>query len=231
MRRFLFSGLLLTLLSASAPGKALADTNVPLDSAEWQILKYSDIPANEIRFLEDSIQISVRQSAGALVIPVSPSGSIRSLRVVADISGELSLAGRRQGTDGADDFLLRIGLILSGDKTMNPVQKWLAPEWVLKIRQSFPPETGLDKIVCHNIVSDPSVRGRTRRHPASSLFLEYFDLPPPENGHFEATIPVPADADIAGLWISTDGDDTGSFFKVTIKQIQFIEGSRREPTE
>ncbi len=219
--------LLTLLLSYCLLGTCHASTTVPipLDRADgWQVLEYSGIPSHEIDFTPDGMTIAVRQSASPVIFPIKPQ-IITTLKVSAEISGELQLKPFRQGDKGNDDFLFRVGLVYEGEHTLNFIQRSFAANWIRVLFDLAPKGTGVERIQFYNAYSDPLLTDTVRVHPLSKLMSEHFITYVPEAiGNEFRTIQFEVqpetDRRVLALWISSDGDDTKSSFRVKIREIK-----------
>lgn len=195
----------------------LAALIVPLDQASWTLLSYKNLPSHQISYTS-GMKISVESSAGPLVHKFTTPRSIKSLSVSALLSKNIQTTSKL-GSSGADDFPLRIGLIVAGKKRLNFMQRMAAPEWVKKLYAVAPEGAGIEKILFLNFTAHGQEASFTKRtHPKSELMEERVvgDF---KEGRLEQKIEVDLKSDILGLWISIDGDDTKSKFETTLQRI------------
>lgn len=197
-----------------------AGIDIPLKSSRnWQALEYGKIPANKVKFDNKGLSIDVENSASPLTYRLEDKVTVKRVVVECDIQGSLSLTGK-QGEDDQDDFLLKVGLVIEGDKHLNVFQRVTAPKWIKKLHDLAPKGLGIDRIVFFNVVSDQSILGESRRHPLSDLLEEQFVWAKKEEGKFSFTHELQDPLNALALWISSDGDDTGSTFSVRISSIR-----------
>jgi hypothetical protein len=118
-----------------------------------------------------------------------------------------------------EDSLFRMGLVAKGDKRLGWLQKKIAADWVLKLFDLASKDEGLDKIYFFNLDSSVANVGKKRIHPSSDLIheeiVQSFDGKTPHISFQASFEPITTLA----LWLSTDGDQTGSKFEVKIKKI------------
>ncbi len=197
----------------------------PLTMADhWQLLSYSSIPANTVSFGDNTMTLAVNQSASPVIFPLSRPVTLQDIRLQFSVDGQLNLADKKQGAKGADDFLFRLGVVYEGERTMNAFQRAFAPEWVTTLFDLAPEDMGVDSITFYNVYSDDRLTGKERQHPASDLLNEIFFQERPENHQtVDMTFSPDTDKKILALWISSDGDDTGSSYSVTLKNLELIE--------
>jgi hypothetical protein len=209
---------ILITLSACALQTAVA-LEIPLEEDRWQVLEFRQIPAHGIAFDQGVMQIQVSGSAGVIMLPLERPGRFSRLHVKARIDGRVDLDGVPQGAEGGDDFRLRVGLVYAGEKTLNFIQRSIAPEWIRRLYALAPEGSGISRVEFFNTWQDPVLEGERREHPTSESWREHFVLPTSETGGIATGVEIPTDADIVAVWISTDGDDTGSSFRVSIERL------------
>lgn len=195
---------------------------IPLQSADkWQIDKYSRIAANEVKFSPAGLEVKVKESANPMMYPLPSQSKVSGFRIKGEFRGlpKFSDPGR-QGEKGFDDFPLRIGLILPGEKTLGGIKKMFAPEWVKNLYSKIPEGLGLDHVHFYNITQNSSQVGKARVHPASDLIQEDFIDKVAAPGPFQFEYKLPKATEALALWLSIDGDDTRSEYSVLISQFE-----------
>ncbi len=193
---------------------------IPLQkNSGWEILQYSKIKPNKIEFTEEGIVIQVNGSASPLIFPLKEPLNIEEISFSLKIDGDIKLVGKTQGEKVTDDFVFRLGLVYEGDKTLNFLQRKLAANWIQRLFNLAPKGTGVQNIQFYNVYSDDRLKGKKRQHPLSELIEENFVFKKPENGELSASFKPNQQAKVLALWISSDGDDSGSQFQVSIKEI------------
>lgn len=195
---------------------------------QWQVLSYRKIPSHQIQFSSSGMEIKVNKSASPVIYPVSPVRIIKGVQVTGQIEGGLNIPqGKTQGTQGADDFVFRLGLVVKGNKKLSWIQRQVAADWVKQLFKLAPPDRGIEKIYFLNVVQQSSEKGKERIHPLSSLIEEknVWELAfnkeiKKQSFSWEYLLSQPLE--IVALWISSDGDDTQSQFTLWIKNLQLI---------
>ncbi|MGB0452258.1 MAG: hypothetical protein ACPGJV_00985 [Bacteriovoracaceae bacterium] len=195
---------------------------VPLVENKWQILKYSKLPPNEIQFNNNQMHIGVDKSASPVIFPLDSKGQFKELQVEGKVQGKLNIKKTPQGSKGNDDFLFRIGLVYEGDQTLNFFQRIAAPSWVKTLFDLNKDGTGIDRIVFYNTYTDQSLKDKNREHPASDLIKENFKIALKEDGTFQFQTKIDSSKNVLAIWISSDGDDTDSKFKVSLEKINLV---------
>ena len=193
---------------------------LPLQQQDrWQLLEYSSLPANRVEFGARGMSISVNRSASPIIYPLPGPRPVRAVEVRGELSELLDLEGKTQGQTGADDFCLKIGLVLAGDKTLNIFQRMASPGWVRTLYALAPKGSGIDHILFLNAVQDGQWLGQRREHPLSPLIRERNVWLVDRSGPFELSYELEAVREVVAVWISIDGDDSGSEFSVLLRDL------------
>ncbi|MCB1844837.1 MAG: hypothetical protein KDI09_17875, partial [Halioglobus sp.] len=214
MRKLLTLGLFFLSLPAVA-------MELPVDDlAKWTTLSFNGIRPNEVGISDRALHIQVRGSASPLIFRLDKATHITGITVVASWVGELRIPeGATQGGENADDFVLKFGIVESGDQTLNWIRRRIAADWIRQLFSLAPRGSGVSRINFLSTTRQPELLGSSRTHPLSELLHEtrivYLDGP----GDFEMSYRFPAPVEALGLWISADGDDTGSTFDLSINRI------------
>jgi len=195
---------------------------IPLgQQGDWQVLKYRSIQPNRIEFTESGMKIEVQHSASPLIYPLKTPLMVSKLLVAGKIEGALQIPSKRkQGEKHADDFTVRVGLVLAGDKKLSKWQAMVAPDWIKRLHSLAPKDGGVDHIEFFNVVQDRSLIGNSRRHPKSELLVENFVIQPEADGTFKMETEIRLKQRVVALWLSSDGDDTASKYSVTINSLR-----------
>ena len=212
----------LALISLSQVGYTQTTSlNIPVKANNgWLELKYSSIPANAVSFASNGLSIDIDGSASPLIYPLSKELKVHRVQVHARIEGQITgLKGKKQGQKGADDFTLRLGLVESGSKTLSVWQKSFAASWIKKLFSLAPKGSGIEKILFLNVPEDPNLRGSSRVHPLSNLIEERF-LAPANKGSIRIDYKFKTPLKTVALWLSSDGDDTKSKYRIVISKIK-----------
>lgn len=199
----------------------LSSLSIPLsDDSVWQQLDYSRIPSNEVVFKDQSLKINVSDSASPLVFPFGEPRNVQAVKVEGQLSNLITLpAGVTQGTAQADDFTLRIGLVVKGENRLTWLQRELAPEWIKTLYSLAPVDAGIDSILFLVATQDSELLNTQRVHPLSELINEHFVWHLDKAGAFSLSVELPERKEIIALWLSSDGDQTASEYAVTLNQL------------
>lgn len=148
--------------------------------------------------------------------------AVSGIRLSARLEKPLDYGGKPAGASGADDFPLRIGLVIAGPHRLRPWNRWLAPSWLKKLHRIAPPDSGIESIQFLNFGDGqtPPVF-KSRQHPSSRFFQEKI-VGAFQDGDLDRTINLEQSYDVIGLWISCDGDDTNSTYTVRIRNLELL---------
>ena len=210
--------LLIALTLITAPALAL---DVPVADLEaWKVLSFRNIAANTVTVNDGVMNIAVDKSASPLVYKLTAPLTVTAVTVDASWSGALRIPENTvQGEDGADDFILKLGIVEAGDRKLNWLQRRIAADWLQQLFKLAPPGTGVRRINFLSTTQQQALVGSTRVHPLNDLLYETRVTYLPSPGEFTMTYRLPEPVDVLGLWISADGDDTASSFDLQIRQI------------
>ncbi len=194
---------------------------VPFQSDQWHSLEYSSIPSHEVTFASDHIQIKVRSSASPLIYPMKDNPLlVKQVSIKGVVSQLLNISpAEKQGEKGLDDFNLRVGLVLLGAKRLEWYQKLTAADWIKQMFALAPKDQGIDHVYFLNGVLSPSLVNKKRTHPLSKYIKEHYVWLMNQSGVFDYTYTLEQPRKTVALWISVDGDDTGSNFDLKINNI------------
>ena len=194
-----------------------AEESLPLNlSSGWKALDFSKGNTNRVEELDGSLKVIVDQSAGPLIYQFSKARNISNISFKGRTDGLVQLAGKPQGLDDTDDFVLRVGLIYAGTEKLNRLQLALAPGWIKELVHSSPNQTMISKLVLYN-VANGKTEWTKRNHPQSKgLIEEHIVQNLSQPGQIELNIETQSANPVIGIWLSCDGDETQSKFNVWI---------------
>jgi hypothetical protein len=218
--QFIAVAVLLVSIAAATPVQA-EPLSVPLnDAPRWEALAFRKIPANEVTFDAKGMTLEINGSASPLVHALAAPTTVSRVRVRGSWNGALALPEDAvQGDKGFDDFVLKLGLVESGDQTLNWFQRKVAAPWIRSLFELAPKGSGVRRIHFLSTTMQDAQRGQSRVHPLSDLLYEtrvtLLDAP----GAFEMDVTLPEPVEVLALWISSDGDDTDSTFTLHLDEI------------
>lgn len=213
-RKFVFT----VFLALAANAAAL---EVPVGNLDgWTSLTFNKIPANEVGVDAGHLSISVRRSASPLVFKLQKPTAVSRVTVRARWTGALNLpAGAVQGDKGVDDFVLKLGVVEAGERTLSWLQRKVAADWIKQLFRLAPKGSGVERINFLSTTQQAELVGSEREHPLSDLLYETRLTKLDGPGEFTLDHEFAEPVTVLGLWISSDGDDTGSSFDVEIESI------------
>jgi hypothetical protein len=197
---------------------------IPTQTKEnWQIDQFARIPANRVSFTEQGMVIDVQKSANPLFYSLPSPTVIKGFSIQGEFKGLPRFKdGQQQGSKGADDYPLRLGLVIPGDKKLSGFKKIFAPEWVKNLYKRVPQEIGLDHVHFFNVTQSAQQKGTKRVHPSSDLIQEEFFAAVSQPGPFSYEFNLAQPMTALALWLSIDGDDTQSEYAVKIESLKLL---------
>ena len=211
----------LIVLSLSLLSLQAVALDVPVDDlGPWTVLSFNNIRPNEVSVADGALHIKVRGSASPLIYKFDEPTRITGVTVIASWNGELRIpAGATEGDENADDFVLKFGIVEAGDRRLNWFQRRIAADWIKQLFKLAPKDSGVNRINFLSTTQQQERLGASRMHPLSDLLYEtpvlYLDTP----GPFVMTHEFPEPVESLGLWVSVDGDNTGSNFDLRLERI------------
>ena len=222
LRAGAFFGLAMPFTAFAAEGVSQTSTTLSVsvhDSAGWENLHYRRLAPNQVSFTPAGVRIKVRSSASPLIYPLAAPRRVSKVRVRLQMSG--SLVTPPYGEKWDEDSRFRLGLVVSGEKRLSVWAKAAAPAWVKRLFSLAPPGGGIDRIVFLMMGRSPAKVGATRRHPSSELIEERLAWTVDKaDGDLKLEAVVDPPLAVSALWISADGDDTGSAYELLVESIE-----------
>lgn len=185
----------------------------------WQLLEYNRLEANQVVFTREGMKVTVDQSASPIIYPLDNPKTVTRVSVTGNLSNLLDVPPNTQGQKGNDDFSLKIGLVVAGEKTLSPVQKLFSAKWIKKLFDLAPEGTGVDRIYFLNAVQHENLLGQQRQHPLSELIYENNVWLLDRSGDFSLDYRLESPQNVIAIWLSIDGDDTQSRYTTTINSL------------
>jgi hypothetical protein len=192
---------------------------IPLQPADWKILEYRNIKPNKVTFSEGQMNVKVESSNNPIVHAFDRPKKINGFEVEAEVLGE-PLPVIKKG-DWDDDALLRVGFVAQGDRKMNKALLFISPRWVKELFKLAPQGHGIDKIYFYLLGREPQSIGQQRIFPGSKDLIseEVIALAKSGTSQYNLTHKFKKPMDVAGIWLSMDGDFTRTQFMVKLKKI------------
>lgn len=220
--------LLLGALAGASDARPEAVVVPVHEAAAWQVLEFRRIVPNAVRFSTAGTHIAVASSASPLIFPLPKPTEVSRVRARVRVSGSLRGAPALAGWD--EDSQFRLGLVVSGEKRLEGFSKALAPAWVKKLFSLAPEGGGVSRIVFLMLGRPPAKVGERRIHPSSELLEEriaWLADGKPETRVLEAALEPPGE--VVAVWLSVDGDATGSAYEVLVESIELFNRKETPP--
>jgi hypothetical protein len=155
-----------------------------------------------------------------VIYPLPKAMQVREVRVKGRVQGVLRVPPGRQGEEGFDDYVFRIGLVESGSRRLNALQRAFAADWIRKLHELAPKGGGISRIHFFNVGAEQAHVGKRRQHPLSELIAEEVVAAQRPDGRFDFVHPLERPLETLAVWLSSDGDDTRSRFTVLVESIE-----------
>jgi len=199
-----------------ALSRDLAIIPAPNLEAQWLRLRYSRIRPTEYKFSNGKLSIQVDKSASPFLYPFEKPAKLKSLRVKGVLLEVPNLK------PGKDDFMLRVGPAVEGQKQLNALQRIFAPKWIAELdnlARAQGRKLGHLELSVVGLKSVPST-WKQRLHPDTDLIKEEVALEIDRIGPFELQRSYSESLPPSlGLWIGSDGDNSGAQFSLRIDEL------------
>lgn len=195
---------------------------IPTNSlTDWNTEKFSGVPKNETTVSSNGLLIQVKSSAGPVIFPLKSKIKILGFKISGEFQDLPKISNPSlQGEKGFDDYPLRLGFVVPGERKLSGFKKMMAAQWVKNLYEQVKDEGGIDSVRFFNVTQNPQQVGKTRTHPASELFQEEFFAEAKHSGSFTYDYQFEKPLEAIAIWLSIDGDDTKSTFNVLISSLE-----------
>lgn len=192
---------------------------IPLDLNYWKEIKFDNIQKNKVQNIKSSLSIEVNNSSSILIYNFKTPKKFKKILLEGNLVGNLNFKNN-QGKDSFDDFTLKIGFIVLGNKKLTGLKKLFAPDWIINLHKIFPKTFGLSHLELFVGVIDLHLLKTSRLHPLSNFFHENFVFDLSKEGRFKLESSVNKEFESIGLWLSADGDNSKSKFNIKIHSLE-----------
>lgn len=189
---------------------------------DWKSEQFTRAEKNQVTVSAQGLKIQVNKSASPLIYSLGKKTKLTGFKIRGEFLGLPKFDDvLKQGQKGFDDYPLRVGFIVAGDKKLSGIKKMFAAKWVTRLYEQVPEGMGLDSVHFYNVTQNVKQVGTSRFHPASNLLKENFFASVTTSGPFnyDYQFEKPMD-DVVALWMSIDGDDTKSEFAVIVSALE-----------
>lgn len=206
----------------SLPSFLFAAIVIPTNNlTDWKTEKFSNVTKNETTVSRNGILIRVNSSAGPMIFPLKSKIKIVGFKIRGEFQGLPKISNSSlQGEKGFDDYPLRLGFVIPGERKLSGFKKMISAQWVKNLYEQVKDGTGIDSVHFFNVTQNSQQVGKTRSHPASDLFKEEFFAEAKHSGPFAYDFQFEKPIEAIAVWISIDGDDTNSAFDVLISSLE-----------
>lgn len=206
----------------------LADESSSPDRC-WKIVRFQNVPPNEVRADKDGLHIRVQSSADLLAYCFDKQMQVRSVLVCGSVAGlPVIPKGQVQGDDKADDFAIRFGLVVAGKRKLNRRERFFASELVKRLSELVPKSQGIDHALFLNLANDPGPKWRKRTHSLGrGMIQEQIACVSSGPGQFTIDVQLDKPLNVLALCIVSDGDHTESSFQLTVNDILLNSESKK----
>lgn len=192
---------------------------VPLaPGPNWVELKFRKIPPNRVEYVDNTVRIHVNKTSSPLLY------DLRGLKTVSEFELEVEVHGESVKTTAATQFendsFLRFGLIAEGKNRLRGLSRTFAADWIKKMFALAPPGKGIDKVYFFNLTTSQALVGKKRIHPLSEYLAEENIVWIEKPGRIKIKKKLDKPMSVAGLWLSSSGDNFGWKFDVTVHSIE-----------
>lgn len=198
---------------------------IPLSTpSEWQELTFKKIPANKVAYSEKGLFIQVQKSSSPLIHKLSEPLRVQAFKAKIKISGDLKTNVKKF----PEDAYLRLGLVAPGERKMSMMERMIAPDWMKRLFRLAPSGQGVDKIYFFDLVDHGAPAFREFPGSKGLMFETLLQTRTPEQNEIEFQHELKTPIETVALWLSVDGDDSGSTYDLTIERLT-LEGDAIKP--
>jgi hypothetical protein len=203
------------------------------DRQGWRVAEFPGTPPNKVSSDKDGLHIKVQCSSSLLAYCLEKETEVHGIVVRGSVSGLPRIPrGRKQGDEKADDFAMRIGLVVAGTRKLSKTEKLFASELVKRLYELVAGHDGIDHVLFLDLANDPGPNWRKRVHPiGNGLLREQIACTRKDAGDFRLEVKFEKPLTVFALCICCDGDDTKSKYQMTIKDIQLNPKKKEVCTE
>lgn len=188
---------------------------------KWEKIIFSKIPTTQYIHKDDKLYIEVNSSNSPYIYAIKNKLKVKGIEIKLKIEGSLNLKDKDQLSEDGDDFTFKVGLILPGKRKLSYFEKVVAPKWVIDL-EKLAGDYGVEKITFYNLVQQKKLLGQKRTHPLSDLIEEKMQWYHEGNESLDLKVTFENHVETIGIWISPDGDQTQSQYKVIVEKLNLI---------
>ncbi len=183
-----------------------------------QHIQFKHIAPTQYRFENGTLNAEVKNSASFLLLPFKMEKTVRAVTYDWKLNtGKLNINDPVEETKRAgDDSVFKLGLMIKA-QTQSSLP-FYAPHWLKQVRAAllFPSE-----MMIYIVADAKHAAGEHWTNPYNRrIEMIAANSRKLDSGWTEASYVLKKPESVIGLWLMSDGDNTGSTFKVQIKNIR-----------
>jgi hypothetical protein len=183
-----------------------------------QHIQFKHITPTQYSFENGTLNAEVKNSASFLLLPFKNKKLVHAVTYDWKLNtGKLNITDASEETRRAgDDSVFKLGLMLAANTQSS--LPFFAPNWLKQVRAAllFPSEMMIYIVAdAKHAAGEHWVNPYNRRIEVIAAKSHKLD-----SGWSEASHVLKKPESVVGLWLMSDGDNTGSTFKVQIKNIR-----------
>lgn len=189
--------------------------SIPLKLSDFHHLDFDSIPATKYHNEGETLVADVNKSSSFLVKSFALPLKLKKVTAISRTIGSLRIRDlSHEETKEGDDAVLRIGLVIEGDRADVP---FFAPSWAKKLKDVLQNPVG--KMIYTVVNSHHPAGARWLSPHSDKIELIAASERVGDSGWRTSTHTFTEALSIIGLWIMADGDDTGSNFTTELRSL------------
>lgn len=203
------------LITAATPCLSMT---ISLEPSNFKVVEFEDIPATSYKFQEGILTADVKASSSFLLHSFTSIQKIKTIQLEWLFTGDLKVKdAKHEEEKSGDDGKLRIALLVSGEAPSIP---FFTPTWIKITKNHL--KLPSDKMIYLSIGA-AHAPGSTWESPYSSSITHYaVPSSPQEKNWQKVDYNFEKPLELVGLWIIADGDNTGSHFSSSMKNLRLL---------
>jgi hypothetical protein len=185
------------------------------DFSELQHIEFGRIPANEVTISDGMVTFNVMESASFLMQGFDKVMPVKKVDMSWKSEGVPSLRDAEQEKQKAgDDAVVKLGLLLRAEKERF---KPFLPAWMKQVREglSYPSE-----MMIYLVADSRHAAGQRWLNPYNERITMVSMLDAQAgDGWYRSSIEFDEPVEVVAIWLMADGDNTGSSFVTTVREI------------
>ncbi len=203
------------VFAESSAGDFPEQQNILLQKENFEHIQFKRIKANNYTYQDQQLKIEVDNSASFLMVPFDNVQKVSKVSFQWRSAGEPAIKNEEhEEKRNGDDAVFKLALLLRADDTLfNP----LMPAWMKRVDKllSLPSEE-----MIYLVVGAKHAAGERWINPYNDR-VKMIAMKSDVNadGWLRASYTFDQAVEVVGLWLMSDGDNTGSKFTTKVKNI------------